>query len=295
MTPRRPATIGILFGIFLSAMDSTIVGTALPTIISHFGHVELYFLPISIAMIVSTVSVPVFGRLSDLYGRKRFHLVGILLVTLGSVLCSQARSIEALIVFRSIQTLGVGALMPLSFTMIADLYPLEQRAKMQGSISGVWGLAALMGPPLGGIITDRLGWEYVFLVPLPLGFVSLLIIQRVWKDAPRPERVARPDLPGAVLLVLASAVLLGGLGLARDPHIGWTHAWTLSLFAACAILATLLAVVERRSHDPFIAVDLFRRRLFWTGTLCSSLMGAVMFCALSYLPLYVQSALGATP
>lgn len=295
MTQRKAATIGILFGIFLAAMDSTIVMTALPTIVSQFNHVELYFLPISIAMIVSTISVTVFGRLSDLYGRRRFHLLGILFFTAGSCLCSVAPSMEWLVSFRAIQAAGQGALMTLSYTMIADLYPLEERARMQGSIGGVWGLAALIGPPLGGFITHRFGWQYVFWVTLPLGFVSLAIIQKTWKDRPGKENAARPDVSGAVLLALASAALLGAFSLVRHPEIDWESPLVLGLVVATVIFAGSLAFVERRAKDPFMAVDLFRNRLFWTGTLCSSLLAADMFCAFAYLPLFVQSVIGSNP
>ncbi len=295
MSPRRPATIGILFGIFLAAMDSTIVMTALPTIVSEFNHVELYFLPISIAMIVSTISVTVIGRFSDIYGRKRFHLLGILLFTIGSCLCSVARSMELLVAFRAIQAAGQGALMTLSYTMIADLYPLEERAKMQGSIGGVWGLAALIGPPLGGFITYRFGWQFVFWATLPLGLVSLAIIQTHWIDRPRTGPAARPDVPGALLLTFASACLLAAFALVRHPEIDWTSPLVIGLSGGAVAFASLLAIVERRSRDPFMAVDLFRNRLFWTGTLCSSLLAADMFCAFAYLPLFVQSVLGSNP
>ena len=292
MTPRKRATIGILFGIFLAAMDSTIVITALPTIVSQFNHVELFFLPISIAMIVSTISVTVIGRLSDLYGRKRFHLLGILLFTIGSCLCSVAPSMAWLVGFRAIQAAGQGALMTLSYTMIADLYPLEERAKMQGSIGGVWGLAALIGPPLGAAITHLVGWRFVFWVTLPLGFISLAIIRKVWVDRPRRENAPQPDVPGAVLLALVSASLLGAFSLVRHPDVDWHSPLIMALAAAAVILTAVLAVVERRSRDPFMAVDLFRNRLFWTGTLCSSLLAADMFCAFAYLPLFVQSVIG---
>ena len=295
MTDRKRATIGILFGLFLAAMDGTIVGTALPTIVSHFGHVELYFLPISVALIVATISVPVFGRLSDMYGRKRFHFIAILLFCTGSFLCSIAESMFALIGFRAIQAAGQGALMTLSYTMIADLYSADQRARIQGSIGGLWGIAALLGPPLGGVITARLGWEFVFRVTIPLGLISLLIIQRVWKDVPRPARVARPDYPGAVLLVLASAAILAAFSFGRDPYQGWNSPLTLGLFGAAAILTVSLGIVERVSRDPFMSVGLFRNRLFWTGTLCSSLLAATMFSGFAYLPLFVQSVLGQTP
>ncbi len=295
MIPRKPATIGILFGIFLAALDSTLVVTALPTIVSDFKRVDLYFLPIAVAMIVSTISMPVFGRLSDLYGRKRFHFAGIILIIIGSALCAFAWSMPSLIAFRALQMVGAGALMPLSFTMIADLYPLEERAKMQGAISGVWGLAALLGPPLGGFITSVLDWRGVFWVTLPLGVVSMVIIHRVWQDPPRKPRAAKPDVPGAVLLVLASAALLGAFSLARLPHVGWTSIYVIGLFAATAAFVAGLVVVERRAHDPFMAVELFRNRLFWAGTLCSSLLAADMFSAIAHLPLFVQSVIGGSP
>jgi EmrB/QacA subfamily drug resistance transporter len=295
VTPRKRATLGILFGIFLAAMDSTIVMTALPTIVSEFNHVELYFLPISIAMIVSTIAVTVVGRFSDRYGRKRFHLIGIAFFTIGSALCSLSNSMEMLVSFRAIQAAGQGALMTLSYTMIADLYPLEERAKMQGSIGGVWGLAALLGPWLGGMITEKFGWEFVFLATLPLGFISLAIIQKHWVDRPRTGPAAKPDVPGAVLLALASACLLGAFALVRHPEIDWTSPLVFSLSVGAVVFAALLVLVERRSKDPFMAVDLFRNRLFWTGTLCSSLLAADMFCAFAYLTLFAQSVIGSKP
>ena len=292
MTPRKRATIGILFGIFLAAMDSTIVISALPTIVSEFNHVELYFLPLSIAMIVSTISVSIIGRLSDQYGRRLFHTLGVLLFTVGSCLCSLAPSMEWLVAFRAIQAAGQGALMTLSYTMIADIYPLEERARMQGSIGGVWGLAALIGPPLGAAITHLAHWRYVFLATLPLGFASLAIIRKVWVDPPRRADAPRPDVPGAVLLALASASLLGAFSLVRHPDVDWHSPWVLALGGAAAVFAVALTIAERRSHDPFMAVDLFRNRLFWTGTLCSSLLAADMFCAFAYMPLFVQGVIG---
>ncbi|HZL71142.1 MAG TPA: MFS transporter, partial [Planctomycetota bacterium] len=253
MTPRKRATIGILFGIFLAAMDSTIVITALPTIVSEFNHVELYFLPLSIAMIVSTISVSIIGRLSDQYGRRLFHTLGVLLFTVGSCLCSLAPSMEWLVAFRAIQAAGQGALMTLSYTMIADIYPLEERARMQGSIGGVWGLAALIGPPLGAAITHLAHWRFVFLATLPLGFASLAIIRKVWVDPPRRADAPRPDVPGAVLLALASASLLGAFSLVRHPDVDWHSPWVLALGGAAAVFAVALTIAERRSHDPFMA------------------------------------------
>jgi EmrB/QacA subfamily drug resistance transporter len=292
---RRPAMAGILCGLFLSAMDSTIVLSALPTIVSDFNHLELYFLPVSIAMIVSTISVTVAGRLSDLYGRRRFHTIGVLCFLGGSILCSLAPTMGWLIAFRALQAVGQGAIMTLSYTMIGDLYPLEERGRIQGSIGGIWGLAALIGPVLGGWITSNFGWRPVFLATLPLGLLSLIILRRGWVDPPRRDRVALPDIPGAGLLALASASLLVAFAIVRHPRIPWHSPWVLGLLGGAAVFGILLAVVERRSKDPFMAVDLFRNRLFWTGTVCSSLLAATMFCAFAYLTLFAQSVVGSSP
>jgi EmrB/QacA subfamily drug resistance transporter len=246
-------------------------------------------------MIVSTISVTVAGRLSDIYGRRRFHAFGVLLFTVGSCLCAAAPSMLWLVAFRAIQAAGHGALMTLSYTMIGDLYPLEERAKMQGSIGGVWGLAALFGPPLGGYLTGHVHWRVVFLATLPLGLASLFIIRRHWVDAPRPAATARPDMPGAVLLALASASLLAAFSLVRHPDIDWASPAVLGLSGLAAFFAIVLAVVEQRTRDPFMAVGLFRTRLFWTAALCSSLLATNMFLAFFYLPLFVQGALGGTP
>ncbi|MBI4564940.1 MAG: MFS transporter [Planctomycetes bacterium] len=291
---RRPATVGILIGIFLAAIEATVVGTAMPTVVSDLGGVELYFLPISIYMIAATVMVPIFGRLSDLYGRRVFHFAGILLFLVGSVLCAFSTSMPALVLFRGIQGIGAGALMPLSFTMIADLYPLEQRARMQGAISGVWGVAALVGPSAGGLITHALGWRWVFLVNVPFGLLSMAIVRLTWKDPPRQRRSASLDIPGAMLLMLASASLMAAFGLAGQGS-AWTAPEVLTLLAASVGWLALMAAVERRAKDPFLSYGLYRRRIFWTANLCGAFAAIMLFCVTSYLPLFIQSVIGGTP
>src|SRR6185295_10847033 len=184
-------------------------------------------------MLCQTVSMPVWGRLSDHYGRGKFHLLAVFILVGGSVLCALSRHMEhpmlSLVAFRAIQGLGAGGLMSLSFTMIADLYDLEERAKMQGAISSVWGIAALIGPLLGGWMTKAFGWPSIFYLNIPVGVVTAILVQLAWKDAPR-EGKGRLDLPGAVLLALASGALLAGFQFAGRE--GWTTPHSLESFGA---------------------------------------------------------------
>src|SRR5262245_15841922 len=181
---RKTATIGILVGLLLSALDGTVVATALPEILAELKGLSLYFLPSALFMLCQTVSMPIWGRLSDLYGRRRFHLVAVLILVAGSVMCGMSHSMTALVGFCAVQGLGAGGLMSLSFTMIADLYDLEERAKMQGAISSVWGIAALVGPLLGSWMAKAFGWPSIFFLNIPVGIVTAILVQSSWQDRP---------------------------------------------------------------------------------------------------------------
>jgi len=259
---RKAATIGILVGLLLSALDGTVVATALPQILEDLNGFTLYFLPNALFMLCQTVSMPIWGRLSDLYGRGRFHLVAVVILVGGSVLCGMSHSMLTLVGFRALQGLGAGGMMSLSFTMIADLYDLEERAKMQGAISSVWGVAALIGPLLGGWMTKAFGWPSIFFLNVPVGVITAVLVQMTWKDRAR-EGKGRIDLPGAVLLALASGALLAGFQFAGRE--GWTTPHSLESFGAALALVIALVFVERSTADPFLAFDLYRNRLFSTG------------------------------
>src|SRR5262245_41834852 len=263
-TRRRMATAGVLVGLFLSALDGTVVATALPKILDDLNGFRIYFLVTAVFMLCQTVSMPIWGRLSDMYGRARFHLLVVALLVGGSMLCGFSRTMGCLIGFRALQGLGAGGVMALSFTMIADLYELEERARVQGAISSVWGVAALVGPLLGAWITHHTAWQWrgIFYLNLPVGVVAATLVQASWKD--RHERAGgKADIPGAVLLAAASAALLAAFGAAGRE--GWLSPFALGGYAAAAIFASLLVVVERRRPDPFLAYDLYRSRLFSTG------------------------------
>ena len=285
---RKTATIGILVGLLLSALDGTVVATALPKILAELNGLSLYFLPNAFFMLFQTVSMPIWGRLSDLYGRRRFHLAAVIILVGGSVLCGMSHTMLALVGFRAVQGLGAGGLMSLSFTMIADLYDLEERAKMQGAISSVWGVAALIGPLLGSWITKSFGWSYIFFLNIPVGFVTALLVQTSWKDRPAQGK-GRIDLPGAILLALASTALLAGFQFAGRE--GWTTPHSLESFGTALALAVALVLVERSTAEPFLAFDLYRNRLFSTGAATGVCAMICLFAAIMHVPLLVTGVM----
>ena len=283
------ATSGILVGLLLGALDATIVGTAMPKIVTDLQGIEIYFLVFSGFMVASTVSIPIWGRLSDIYGRRSFHLAGVVIFTGASVLCGTSETMGQLVGFRALQGLGAGALISLSFTMIGDLYPLEQRAKMQGAISGVWGLASMVGPLLGGFITETWHWKWVFFVNIPVGVITAVLVQISWRDEPVEIR-GRPDVPGGLLLAFSSAALLAGIAYAgRD---GWLEPMVLKCLGAAVVGVIFLVLVERRSSDPFMAYDLYRMRIFATGAATGVCAVTCLFAATSYIPLFVYAVVG---
>lgn len=285
---RKLATIGILIGLLLSALDGTVVATALPQILEDLNGFTLYFLPNALFMLCQTVSMPIWGRLSDIYGRRYFHLVAVVILVAGSVLCGMSHSMLTLVAFRAVQGLGAGGLMSLSFTMIADLYDLEERAKMQGAISSVWGIAALIGPLLGGWMTKAFGWPSIFFLNIPVGLVTAVLVQSAWRDRATTVR-GRVDLPGAVLLALASGALLAGFQFAGRE--GWTTPHSLESFGAALALVVALILVERATADPFIAFDLYRNRLFTTGAATGVCAMICLFAAIMHVPLLVTGVL----
>ncbi len=286
---RRTATIGILVGLLLSALDGTLVATALPEILEQLKGYTLYFLPNAVFMLASTISMPVWGRLSDMYGRARFHLLAVLTLVAGSALCGLSHTMEALVASRAVQGLGAGGVMSLSFIMIADLYELEDRARMQGAISAVWGLASLLGPVLGAWITRLWAWQGIFWINVPVGAVAAILVQASWEKRETRGQL-KPDWAGALLLLPASVGVLAGFSLAG--RAGWAHPWTLASFGTGALFLLLLVAVERRVADPFIAYDLYRNRLFATGAATGVCAMICLFVAVMHVPLFVAGVLG---
>jgi EmrB/QacA subfamily drug resistance transporter len=290
---RMAVTLGVITGMFLAALEATVVGTAMPTVIASLGGLSHYSWVFSAYLITSTITVPVWGKLSDLYGRRLFFQLGIAVFLLGSVLSGMSSSMTQLIVFRALQGLGAGALVPLGMTIIGDVYTVEERARMQAFFSGVWGLSSVVGPIVGGFITDQLSWRWVFYINIPFGLAAALIMQLALKE---PKRHGRPsiDYAGAALLMASITLLMLALVEGGATLRAFASTRNLTLLAVAGSLAALFIHVERRARDPIVPLGLFRNRVVAVSVAAGFLAGVAMFGAISFVPLFAQGALGAT-
>lgn len=290
---RLAVTIGVMTGMFLAALEATVIGTAMPTVIASLGGLNHYSWVFSAYLITSTVTVPVWGKLSDLYGRRLLYQIGITVFLIGSVLSGFSTSMEQLIAFRAIQGLGAGALVPLGMTIIGDIFTLTERTKKQAYFSGVWGLSSVVGPIVGGFITDQLSWRWVFFINLPVGLAAALIIGIALKE---PKRTRRPaiDYAGAAVLMAAITILMLALVEGGTSFATLLATRNLMLLAGAGLLAAIFFVVEKRAADPIIPFGLFRNRTVAVSVTAGFLAGVSMFGAISFVPLFAQGALGAT-
>jgi EmrB/QacA subfamily drug resistance transporter len=288
-TRRWLVTAAVMTGMFIAALEATVVGTAMPTVIASLGGLSHYSWVFSAYLVTSTVTVPVWGKLSDLYGRRLLYQVGIAIFLLGTLLSGLSESMTQLIVFRAIQGLGAGALVPLGMTIIGDTFTVEERAKMQAYFSGVWGFASIIGPVIGGFITDNISWRWVFFVNLPIGVVAALIIGIALKE-PKVDRRPKIDYSGAILLTTAISLLM--LAMVEGGSSGLLGSQNLLIFASAAVLLGVFAFVETRASDPIIPFDLFRNRTVTIAVVAGFLGGISMFGAISYIPLFAQGSLG---
>jgi EmrB/QacA subfamily drug resistance transporter len=278
--------LGIMLSLFLASMEGTVVATAMPSIVGQFGGLSIYSWVFAVYMLTSTTTVPIYGKLSDLIGRKPVYVASMVLFLLGSLLCAQARSMEQLIAFRAVQGLGAGGVLPLAFTIIGELFTLEERARLQGLFSGVWGVSSIIGPLIGGFLVDKVSWHWVFYINVIPGLLAVGIVWLAWKDSVHTTRPrVAVDYPGAALLTLGAFSLLLGLN-----ELGTALGW--AALAAAAILLSCLLWVERRAADPILPLALFRDRLFTVSILHGVLAGWAMFGSLNYVPLFVQAVLG---
>jgi EmrB/QacA subfamily drug resistance transporter len=279
-------TVGLMVAIFVAAMDSSVVATAVPTIAGQLGEFSLYPWLISGYLLTSTTTVPLWGRLADIHGRRRVLLAGLAWFTATSLLCGWAPDMAWLVAFRALQGVGAGCLLPVALTMVGDLFTIEQRARMQGVFSSVWAVAALAGPTLGAVFVSTIGWRWIFYINLPIGVAAAALL---WshRDAPA-GRPARLDYPGAILLTAGIALVLVGLdGGATSAPI-----WPLVALGVAALAG--FAVAQRRTDSPTIPFDLLRHRVIGPATAAAFLAGTVTFALSAFLPLYVQGVLQGT-
>ncbi len=283
----RVIIVGIMLSLFLAAVESTVVATAMPTIVAELGGLETYSWVFSAYMLTSTTMVPLYGKLSDLYGRRKLYFIAMALFLLGSVLSGLAQTMGQLIAFRALQGLGAGGLMPLAFTMIGDILSLEQRAKTQGLFSGVWGVASIIGPLLGGFLVDRLSWHWVFFVNVAPALLAALLVGVAWRDPARSSARPAIDFAGVAVMTVGVAALLVGL-----LDLGSPFSW--AAIGVALALFVLLYFVERRAADPVLPLPLFRDRLFAVATVQGVLAGWAMFGSANFVPLFGQAVIGLT-
>lgn len=282
---RRAVTAGVLLGMFLAALEATVVGPAMPTVIASLGGLAHYSWVFTAYMLTSTATVPIWGRVSDLQGRRRLYLLGIAAFLAGSALSGAAGSMPALIAFRAVQGIGAGALVPLGLTIIGEIYTLEERARMQALFSGVWGVASIVGPLVGGYLTDAISWRWVFYINLPFGVAAAAVLGAAYPDRRGAGR-ARVDWPGAVLLFAAVSCLLAWLSGVTGTRWPWAAAAAASGFG--------FARAERAAPEPILPLDLLRNRRVSVSLATGFLVGMAIFGAIAFIPLFVQGAMGAS-
>ncbi len=286
-------TAGIMAAISLAALDTTVVGTAMPTIIGQLGGLSEYAWVFSAYLLASTTTVPIYSRLADIYGRKPVFMFGLVLFVAGSALCGLSNSMLALIVFRTIQGLGAGAVLPISFTIAGDIFSPARRARMQGVFSAVWGVAAIIGPALGGLITSTIGWPWVFAINIPVGLVAAAIIWLTFHERfeRHPHRI---DWLGALLLSGSIVLLLIAVSEGGDVF-GWTSPVVIGMLAASLGLFVAFVWQARRTPEPLVDLDLLRAPVIRAGLLVGTLAGVVMFGVTTYVPPMVQGVHQGTP
>ena len=284
-THRGWTVLALLLGMFMSAMEMTVVSTAMPTVIGDLGGIELYSWVFTAYMLAATVPVPLCGKLADLYGRRPVLMFGLVVFLLGSAASGQARSMPGLIGFRALQGLGAAAVGPIALTVVGDIFTFHERSRMQGVFGAVWGFAGIIGPFLGGTIVHYISWRWIFYINIPFGLASIALLLAFFHEnvVRSPHRL---DFAGAALLTAAS------LGLLAGSHGG--KAALIAFPAAAVALAAFLAV-EARAPEPVIPLGLFRQRFMAVASLTGAFIGATMMGILTFVPLFVQGVLGGSP
>jgi EmrB/QacA subfamily drug resistance transporter len=291
----RLVLIGLIIGMFFSALEQTIVGTAMPTIISELNGFSIFAWVTTAYMITSTTIVPIVGKLSDLYGRRFLYLIGTIIFIIGSGLCATATTMEQLVIYRGIQGIGGGMIMPLSQTIIGDIFTAEQRAKWQGIFGALFGLSSVIGPFLGGLIVDSISWHWIFLINVPFGLLSALLIFVGLKHEPvEKQDKVNIDYLGIFTLIPAIVLLLLGLTFGGDKF-EWASATSLLIFGGSILFFILFGLIERKAVEPILDLSLFKNRTFATMNGLGFLLGLGMFGAIMFVPMFMQGILGVSP
>jgi EmrB/QacA subfamily drug resistance transporter len=290
---RGPVLLAIMTSTALVAIDSTILATAVPSVVKDIGGFSAFPWLFSIYLLAQAVTVPIYSKIADMVGRKPVILVGIGLFLLGSVLCGFAWSMPALIAFRAVQGLGAGAVQPMSITIIGDIYTVAERARVQGYVAGVWAVSSVVGPTLGGLFSQFASWRWIFFVNIPVCILAVVLLMRGFheKVERRPHRV---DAAGAALLAASTALLVLGV-LEGGVAWKWDSPTSIAVFAVGALLLAAFVLVERRAPEPVLPLWVFGRRLLLTTSLVGLAVGGAIIGLTSFVPTYLEGSLSVTP
>ncbi len=289
---RQLTTAAVTVGMILSALEATAVAAAVPTAVGGMGEIGRYSWVFSAYLLTSTITIPLFGKLADLYGRKRTYVVSVVIFLVGSCLCGVAQTLPQLAAFRAIQGVGAGGMLPISSVILGDIFSLEERGRMQALFSAVWAFASLVGPLVGGFLTDTLSWRWIFFLNLPFGFVSIALLVRHFREEP-PPREHGLDVWGTAALAASAALLLMGL-------IEGGHAWgfgdprTIGMFVGSAIALAWFLKLQRRTPEPTLPLEIFSNRVIAVSSLGNATLGATLYALTAFVPLFGQAVLGGT-
>lgn len=274
---------------FLSAIEATIVSTAMPTIVNKLGGLELISWVYAVYLLTSAVTTPIFGKIADLFGRKKVFLAGCALFVVGSTLCGLSQSMEQLIFFRAIQGIGAGAVVPITFTIIGDIFTFEQRARVQGLFASIWGIAGIFGPLVGGFFVDYVSWHWIFFINIPFGLLSFWLIMKNLHEQ-LEKRTRKIDYGGAITFTVGTTALLYAL-LSGGNQYAWSSAVIYTLLIVTVVFLAVFFVIQKRHPEPMVPIALFYIREVSVPNLISFLASAILIGITAYLPLWIQGVL----
>jgi EmrB/QacA subfamily drug resistance transporter len=292
--PRRQVMItlaGVMLAMFLSSLDQTIVGTAMPKIIVSLGGFTQYTWVSTAYIITSTVAIPITGKLTDMYGRKWFYIAGIIIFVVGSILCGISQTMTQLIFSRGFQGVGAGIMMANAFTVIGDIFPPAERGRYQGLMTATFGVSAVVGPTIGGYITDHLSWHWVFFVNIPFGVLIIALFVLFFPPL-RPDKLRHKiDYAGITTLILGVVTLLLAISWG-DVEYPWDSVQIISMFAFSAVMIVVFVAVESRAKEPIIPLWIFRDRIVAVSIFIGFIIGFCMFGGIMFIPLFFQGVMG---
>lgn len=281
---------GLMISLLVGALDNSIMSTAMPQVITSLGGMAYYVWPFTIYLLTSTIAIILSGKLSDIYGRKKFLITGIIIFITTSVLCGFSQNIMELTFFRGLQGIGGGILMTIPFIVVAEVFPPRERGRYMGILSSVFGFANVLGPVLGGFITDFMGWEWVFYVNVPVGIAAIYMLRSYFPHLELVVKEGSIDYAGIVTLTAALSGLFLGLTFVRDTAVSSGLVATLFIFAA--VMIVLFIYAEKKAREPILPMKLFKNSIFNVSSIAMFLSSAVMFCGIIYIPLFIQGVQG---